>query len=87
MVRRGRQTDGPDVLTEGDVSIQLHQGNVVVEGGGVVIAVGDDLLHVPLHRPLAGLTLHVQTKEDLPLLRLGVPAPTHSSQQSETQKR
>lgn len=77
MVRGGRQTDGPDVLIEGDVSIQLHQSNVIVVGGGVVIVVGDDLLHIPLHRPLTGLTLYVQTKKDLPLVSLREPAATH----------
>lgn len=67
------QTDGPDVLVEGDVGVQLHQGDVVVIREPVVTGVGDDALHVPLHRPLIGLTLHVQAQEGLPLVGLGVP--------------
>lgn len=61
MVRRGRQTNGIDVLIEGDISFQLHQSNVVVVGEGVVAVVGDDPLHAPHHHPLSGLTLLVQT--------------------------
>lgn len=79
MVRWGRQADGPDVLAEGDVSIQLHQSDVIAVGKGVVIAVGNDPLHATLHRPLVGLTLHVQSKEDLPLVSPEVPAPTQLS--------
>lgn len=87
MVGRGRQTDGPDVLVEGDVSIQLHQSNVVVVGDKVVVLVDDDFLHLPLYRPLVALALHMQTEKDLPLVGLGVPGTAHSSQNSETQKR
>lgn len=79
MVRWGRQADGPDVLAERDVSIQLHQSDVVAVGEGVVIVVGDDPLHATPHRPLGGLTLHVQTKKDLPLVSPEVPAPTQLS--------
>lgn len=67
------QTDGPDVLVEGDVGVQLQQGDVVVVAERIVVGVGDDALHVPPHRPLIGLTLHVQAQEGLPLVGLGVP--------------
>ena len=87
MVGGGRQTDGPDVLIQGDLSVQLHQGNVVVVAAGVVVLVDDDPLHAPLHRPPAGLTLLVQTEEDVPLLRLGVPAPTHQQLRRHTKRR
>lgn len=79
VVGRGWQADGPDVLTEGDVGVQLHQSDVIVVGEGVVIVVGDDLPHPATHRPLVGLALHVQPKKRLPLVSLGVPASTRSS--------
>lgn len=68
------QTDGPDVLVEGDVGVQLHQGDVVVVAAAVVERVGDDPPHLPPHRPLVALTLHQQAQERLPLVGLRVPA-------------
>lgn len=40
----GGQADGPDVLVQGDLLVQLHQGNVVVVGKGVIVLVGNDPL-------------------------------------------
>jgi len=80
VVGGGGQTDGPDVLVQGHVGVQLHDGDVVVVGYGVVVAVGDDPPHAPPHRPLAGLTLLMQTQQHLPLVGLGVPA--HTGQRS-----
>ena len=74
VVGGGGEADGPDVLVEGDVLVQLHQGDVVVVGRGVIVPVGDDLLYVPPHCPLIGPTLHVQTQQGLPLVSLRVPA-------------
>lgn len=68
------QTDGPDVLVEGDVGVQLHKGDVVVVAAAVVARVGDDPPHLPPHRPLIGLTLHQQAQEGLPLVGLREPA-------------
>lgn len=68
------QTDGPDVLVQGHVGVQLHQRDVVVVGEGVVVFVGDDSPDLPPHRPLADLTLDVQTQQRLPLVGLGIPA-------------
>lgn len=62
VVGGGGQADGPDVLVEGDVGIQLHQSDVVVVGERVVVTVSDDPPHVPPHRPFIGLTLHMQTQ-------------------------
>lgn len=68
------QTDGPDVLVEGDVDVQLHKGDVVVVAAAVIVPVGDDPRHLPPHRPLIGLTLHQQAQEGFPLVGLRVPA-------------
>lgn len=64
----GGQTDGPDVLVEFDFSVQLHQGNVIVVGHGVVAFMGDDPLYVPPHSPFVDLALHMQTQQGLPLV-------------------
>lgn len=76
VVGGGGQADGPDVLVEGDVGVQLHQGDVVVIGERVVVLVSDDPFQVPPHCPFVGLTLHVQPQQGLPLLGLRVPATT-----------
>lgn len=80
VVGGGGQTDGPDVLVEGDVGVQLHQGNVVVVVEVVVAVVNDDAPHVPPHRPLVVPTLHVQAQKGLPLAGVGVPALMHTGQ-------
>lgn len=67
------QTDGPDVLVEGDVGVQLHKGDVIVVAASVILRVGDDASHPSAHRPLIGLTLHQQAQEGLPLVSLRVP--------------
>lgn len=70
VIRGGGQADGPDVLVEGDFTVQLHQGDVVFIGQGVIVLVGNDPLYVPPLRPLADLTLRVQTQQGLPLVCL-----------------
>lgn len=70
----GGQADGPDVLVEADVGVQLHQGDVVVIGFIAEVFVGDDPSHPPLHCPLVGLTLHMQTQQRLPVVGFRVSA-------------
>lgn len=73
-MRGGRQADGPDVVGEGDGTVQLHQGHVVVEGEGVVVRVRYDLLQVPLHHGACNVLLLVKAKLSFPGAGLGESA-------------
>lgn len=69
----GRQADGSDVIRVCDRTVQLHQGDVIVVGIRVVVRVGDDLLQVPLHHVLCGISLDVKAEVSFPSAGLGVP--------------
>ena len=77
VVLRSRQADGPDVVGVGDRAVQLHQGDVIVEGVGVVVGVRDDLLQVLLHRGTPGLLLQVEAHVRLPGAGLRVSEDTN----------
>lgn len=76
MLSRG-QADGPNIVSEGHRTVQLHQGNVVVKRVSVVIGVWDDLLQVPLHNSFTILFLDMKAQIGLPGIRLGESVNTH----------
>lgn len=61
-----RQTDGLDVVGVGDGTVQLHQRDVIVEGEGVVVGMGNDLLQVLLHYVASVLLLDVEAQVNFP---------------------
>lgn len=48
LMLRSWQADGFYVVTVGDRTVQLHQGDVIVKGELVVVRVRYDLLQIPL---------------------------------------
>lgn len=60
------QADGSDEVSEIDRAAQLHEGNVVVKRGGVVVGMDNDLGHTALHLICIGAILSLSSQEDVP---------------------
>lgn len=65
-----RQTDRPDVISEHNRTVQLHQGDVIVKSVRVVVWMGDDPLQVLLHNGTPNVLLDVKTEVNFPCPRL-----------------
>lgn len=57
-----RQADGSDIVTEINGAAELHQCNVVVEEGVVIVGMDDDLSHGPSDFIWVGTTLSLPSQ-------------------------
>lgn len=63
------QADGSDVVGESDRAAELHQGDIIVKDGFIVLRMNDDLGHRVLHLVLVRVILTLSSKVNDPCTR------------------